>query len=57
MDGQLTNIPTDSLIEMVLTIITCEFAMTANDGTEIQQIQRELQRRGEDECWSFWTVH
>jgi hypothetical protein len=57
MDGQLVNIPTDSLIEMVFTIITCELAMTANEGTEIHQIQRELQRRGEDQNWSFCTVN
>ena len=57
MDGQLANIPTDSLIEMVFTIITCELAMTAIEGTEIHQIQRELQRRGEDQYWSFCTVN
>ena len=57
MDGQLASIPTDSLIEMVFTIITCELAMTANDGTEIEQIQRELQRRGEDHYWTFCTVN
>jgi hypothetical protein len=57
MDGQLANIPTDSLIEMVFTIITCKLAMTAHDGKEIEQIQRELQRRGEDQYWSFSTVH
>ena len=49
MDGQLANIPTDSLIEMLFVIITGELAMTANEGTEIHQIQRELQRRGEDQ--------
>ena len=57
MDGQLANIPTDSLIEMLFIIIAGELAMTANEGTEIHQIQRELQRRGEDQHWSFCTVN
>ena len=57
MHGQLTNIPTDSLIDMLFLILTGEFAVTANDGTEIQQIQRELQRRGEDQHWSFCTIN
>jgi len=57
MDGQLANIPTDSLIEMVFIIITCKLSMTANEGKEIHQIQRELQRRGEDQYWSFCTVN
>ncbi len=57
MNGQLVNIPTDSLIEMVFTIITCKIAATATEGTEIHQIQCELQRRGEDQDWSFCTVN
>jgi hypothetical protein len=57
MHGELTNIPTDSLIEMLLLILTGELAVTANDATEIAQIKFELQRRGEDQRWSFWTVN
>ena len=57
MDTQLANIPTDSLIEMLFVILTGELAITINDGTEIQQIQRELQQRGEDQNWTFCTVH
>jgi hypothetical protein len=57
MDGQLGSIPTDSLVEMVFTIITCELGMPTNEGTEIHQIQSELQRRGEDQNWSFCTVN
>jgi hypothetical protein len=57
MDGQLANIPTDSLVEMLFIILTGELAMTANDGKEIQEIQRELQRRGDDQYWSFCTVN
>jgi hypothetical protein len=57
MHGELTNIRTDSLIEMLLLILTGELAVTANDATEIAQIKFELQRRGEDQRWSFWTVN
>ena len=57
MHSELMDIPTISLIEMLLVIIKGEFAVTANDGTEIDQIQRELQRRGEDHYWSFCTVN
>lgn len=57
MNEELTNIPTDSLIDMLFVILTGELAVTANDVTEIEQIQRELQRRGEDQYWSFCTVN
>jgi hypothetical protein len=42
---------------MLFIILTGELAMTANDGKEIQEIQRELQRRGDDQYWSFCTVN
>ena len=57
MNGELTNIPTDSLIDMLFVILTGEHPVTANDVTEIEQIQRELQRRGEDQYWRFCTVN
>jgi hypothetical protein len=44
--GQLINIPTDTLIDMLFVIANGEVAITANDVAEIEQIQRELQRRG-----------
>ncbi len=57
MDGVLANIPTNSLIEMVLVILTVKPGIPANDGKEIEQIQRELQRRGEDQNWTFCIVN
>ena len=57
MNGQLANVPTDSLVEMLFTILTAELATTVNDGAEIQQIQHELQRRGDDQYWGFCTVN
>lgn len=43
---QLTNIPTDSLNELLSIIITGE-TCTAKDMLEIHQIRNELRRRGE----------
>ena len=57
MDGQLANIPTNSLIEMLFIILIGEPARTVDDGREIEQIQRELQQRGDDQYWSFCTVN
>jgi hypothetical protein len=57
MHGELMNIPTDSLVDMLFAILIEEPVVTPNDGTEIAQIQRELQRRGEDQDWTFCTVN
>jgi hypothetical protein len=51
------NIPTDTLIDMLYIILGGELAISASDATEIEQIQRELQRRGDGQCWSFQTVN
>ncbi len=53
MLGELMNIPTDTLIDMLYIILAGDFAITANDVAEIEQIQRELQRRGGEQRWSF----
>lgn len=47
------NIPTDTLIDMLLLIFAGESALTASDAAEIEQIQRELQRRGEEQHCSL----
>ena len=57
MLGELTNIPTDTLIDMLYVVLAGEIAITASDATEIEQIQRELQRRGGAPNWSFGTVN
>ena len=57
MHGELINIPTDSLVDMLFVILAGELPVTTTDVTEINQIQRELQRRGEDKYWSFCTVN
>jgi len=55
--GELVNIPTETLIDMLLVIFADEVALTVNDVGEIEQIQRELQRRGKEQDWSFQTLH
>jgi hypothetical protein len=56
MLGELMNIPTNTLIDMLYIILAGEVPISASDAAEIEQIQRELQRRG-GECWSFQTVN
>ena len=52
---ELMNIPTDTLIDMMYIILAGEVAIS--DAGEIEQIQRELQRRGSEQCWGFQTVN
>jgi len=49
MLGELMNIPTDTLIDMVCVILAGGVVLTANDAAEIEQIQCELQRRFDDD--------
>jgi hypothetical protein len=51
MLGQLTNMPTETLIDTACMILAVEVVLTTNDVVELEQIQRELQRRADDECW------
>jgi hypothetical protein len=57
MLGELINIPTDTLIDILCIILAGDFAMTVNDVAEVEQIQRELKRRGKEQNWSFQTIH
>jgi len=57
MLGELTNFPTDTLIDMLYMILAGEVAITASDASEIEQIQRELQRRDGAPNWSFATIN
>jgi hypothetical protein len=45
MLGELLNKPTDTLFDMLFVIFSSGIVLTANDVAEIEQIQRELQRR------------
>ena len=55
--GQLTDIPTDALIDLLFVILAGDLTLTANDVAEIEEIQRELQRRGEGQSWSSRVVN
>jgi hypothetical protein len=57
MLGELMNIPTDTLIDILYIILAGNFAITANDAAELEQIQRELQRRGGEQRWIFQAVN
>ena len=57
MLGELVNIPTDTLIDMLCIVLAGDLAITANDAAEIEQIQRELQRRGAEQRWCFQAVN
>ncbi len=57
MLGELSNIPTDTLIDMLYIILAEEITLSASEAAEIEQIQRELQRRGGEQCWSFQAVN
>ncbi len=57
MLGELMNIPTDTLIDMLYIILAGEVAISASEAAEIEQIQRELHRRNDEPCWSFQTVN
>jgi len=51
MLGELGNIPTETLIDMIYVILAGELAVTTSDVVELEQIQRELQRRSDVDGW------
>jgi len=55
--GELTNVPTHTLIEMLFVIMMGTVALTATDIAEIEQIQCELKRRREDQRWMLEAVN
>ena len=57
MWGELLNVPTDTLFDMLYIVLASEVAISASDDAQIEHIQRELQRRASEQCWSFQTVN
>ena len=47
MLGDLRNLPTDTLLDIVLVILAAGQPLSLSEVAELEQIQRELQRRGE----------
>jgi len=56
MLAELTDIPTDTLFDMLYMVLAREVAITAADAAALEEIQRELQRRGGAPNWSFQTA-
>jgi hypothetical protein len=57
MLGELTKIPTDTLIDMLYVILAGELAISASDAAKIEQIHGELQCRGGAPHWSFGILN
>ncbi len=53
MLGDLMNIPTDTLIDMLYIILAGDSVIDASDAAEMELIDRELQRRDGEQRWSF----
>jgi len=47
MLAELTNLPTDTLLDIVFVILAGAQPLTLSEVAELQQIQLELKRRGE----------
>jgi hypothetical protein len=47
MLGELRNLPTDTLLDIVLVILAAGQPLSLSEVAELEQIQHELQRRGE----------
>ena len=57
MLGQLTNIPSSTLIDMLYVILAGGAVLTASDVGELEQIQRELQRRADEDHWMLGSTN
>jgi hypothetical protein len=57
MLGEPTHVPSETLIDMLFAILGDDVALTASDAANIEQIQRELQRRGNEQHWDFRTIN
>ena len=55
--GELTCIPTDTLIDMLFVILAAEVTLTPTDVAEIVEIQCELQKRDEGSHWNWRAVN
>jgi len=55
--GELINIPTDTLIDMIFVILAGEVILTAKDVAEIVEIQGELRKRDERSHWNWRAVN
>jgi hypothetical protein len=57
MFRELTTVPSETLIDLLFATLADDLALAASDAVNIEQIQQELQRRGQEEHWGFRAVH
>ena len=57
MLAEPTHVPTETLIDLLSAILADDVALTANDATNVEQIQHELLRRGNDQYFDCRTVN
>ena len=56
MLGELTNLPTNMLLDIVFVILAAGHPLTSSEVAELEQIQVELERRAEiDDSDRQWT--
>jgi hypothetical protein len=53
MLGELTSLPTDTLLDMVFIILAGGQTLTSSEVDELVQIQVELEHRGDIEASSY----
>jgi len=51
MISQFEDIPTETLFDFVFAIFNLQTSLSSHEIAELEQIQRELQRRGEIRGW------
>ena len=51
------NVLTGTLIDMLVAILVDGVVLTVNDRANVEQIQRKLQRRYDEQHWGFLTVN
>ena len=49
MLGEPMNVPTETLVDLLSAILADDVGLTASDAANIEQIQHELQRRGNEQ--------
>ena len=57
MFGEIGNIPTNTLIDMLAVILARERILTLTDIAELEHIQCELQLRAQNESWGSYSIN
>ena len=52
-----THVPTETLIDLLSAILADDVTLTANDAANVEQIQHELLRRGNEQHFDCRTVN